>query len=92
METEKYAEDDFDKYSGDAVIEGKSELQTDIIANENGLSGVVFDSKQNVDHAFVIDYKGEAVQKTSEIINTINASQSETKISVEKSDVISPNS
>lgn len=90
LETEKYSDGEFERYSGEAVIDGKDKLETDIIANKNGLSGLVFDSKQNVNHAFAIDYKGEAVEKTSQIINTINASQDKMEISVKENKDVSP--
>ncbi|MGG1619706.1 hypothetical protein ACIFQM_25065 [Paenibacillus sp. NRS-1782] len=90
LETEKYSDGEFERYSGEAVVDGKDKFETDIITNKNGLSGLVFDSKQNVNHAFVIDYKGEAVEKTSQIINAINASQDKLEISLEENKGVTP--
>lgn len=90
LEADKYSNDEFESYYGEAKIDETNKLQTDIITNEHGLSGLVYDLNQVVDHAFVIDYKGEVVNNSTEIINTINETQGEFEVVVENTGSISP--
>ncbi|AZK48143.1 hypothetical protein [Paenibacillus lentus] len=89
LETEKYSSDGFVSYYGEALIDQTYKLQTDVITNEHGLSGLVYDSNQTVNHAFVIDYKGEIVNDSMEIIDTINESQGVFDVVVEQDSDIS---
>ncbi|PYE47217.1 hypothetical protein HUB98_21930 [Paenibacillus barcinonensis] len=83
LQADKYSEDKLDSYSGTALV-GENYLKTDIVTNEYGLSGVVFDSHQVVHHAFVIDNTGETVKNSQQIIDTINDGQGEMEILLEE--------
>ncbi|WP_339849260.1 hypothetical protein MKY42_05195 [Paenibacillus sp. FSL W7-1088] len=83
LEADKYSDDVLQSYSGNALV-GADHLQTDVVTNQYGLSGVVFDSNQVVHHAFVIDDKGEAIKNSKQIIDTINDSQGELEVSIEE--------
>lgn len=83
LQADKYSEDKIDSYSGTAVV-GENYLKTDIVTNEYGLSGVVFDSHQVVHHAFVIDNTGETIKNSQQIIDTINDGQGEMEILLEE--------
>ncbi|WP_106766456.1 hypothetical protein [Paenibacillus faecalis] len=77
IEADYYSNIDFEEYTGEAVINDSTILSATVITNENGLSGLVYDEQQNVDHGFVIDYNGEINNKSNEVISTLNQAQTE---------------
>lgn len=92
IETDYCSNDDFQNYEGEATINDVSSHTASLISNEYGLSGLVFDSMKNLNHGFVIDYKGEVSSKKNELSEILN-SAGETEITVleiPKSDMISP--
>ncbi|WP_342437158.1 hypothetical protein NSS79_29075 [Paenibacillus sp. FSL L8-0436] len=92
IEADYSSNDDFQNYEGEATINDLSSYKASMITNEYGLSGLVYDSTKNLNHGFVIDYKGIVSSKKNELSEILNnTGETElTLLEVPKSDMISP--